>query len=256
VTLVEREVPGDGRFVIAARAHALGGGLWRYEYAVHNATSRRAARRFSVPVAPGVSITETGFHDVDHHSGEPYDGTDWPATVGAGGVTWQTATEAADPNANALRFATTYGFRFVADRPPVPVAARLGLFAAGSPAEVTAVIPRPGTASALALQGGRFEVTATFRTAQGDSGVGRPVPLTDDAGYFWFFDQGNVEVVVKVLRGCPVNGRYWFFAAGLTNVEVEITVTDTDAPEARTYLNELGTAFQPIQDTASFDTCP
>lgn len=256
VVIVDREVPGDGRFRIAARADALGGGSWRYEYAVHNATSHRGARSFTVPVAPGVDIDEIGFHDVDHHSGEPWDGTDWPAAVGAGGVTWQTDTEAADPDANALRFATTYNFWFEADRPPAPVAATLGLFRAGSPAAVTAVLPGPGQSAGLALQGGRFEVAAAFRTPQGETGIGHPVPLTDDSGYFWFFAAGNVELVVKVLDGCGTNDRYWVFAAGLTNVEVEITVTDTGADETETYLNPLGTSFQPILDTAAFDTCP
>ncbi|HEX2164815.1 MAG TPA: hypothetical protein VHM02_12760 [Thermoanaerobaculia bacterium] len=110
-------------------------------------------------------------------------------------------------------------------------------------------------ADALCLQGGRFEVRAFWETAS-DSGFGQPVQLTSDSGYFWFFDAANIEVVAKLLAACPVNDRFWFFAAGLTNVEVTLEVTDTSVPRTNTYFNPQGTAFQPIQDTAAFDTCP
>lgn len=112
------------------------------------------------------------------------------------------------------------------------------------------------SSTALCLNNGRFRVQATFRTAQGQTGTGQVVKLTDETGYFWFFNQANVEVVTKVLNGCGFNNRYWFFAAGLTNVRVNITVTDTQTGATRTYINPLNTAFSPIQDTSAFATCP
>jgi photosystem II stability/assembly factor-like uncharacterized protein len=108
----------------------------------------------------------------------------------------------------------------------------------------------------LCLNGGRFQVTTTWRTRDGGSGGGRAVALSGDTGYFWFFDPGNVEVLVKVLNGCAVNSRYWSFAAGLTDVEVLVTVTDTQTGGIKTYSNPQGTPFQPIQDTNAFATCP
>lgn len=102
----------------------------------------------------------------------------------------------------------------------------------------------------------RFRLTSTYRTPSGSTGSGMAVPLTTDTGYFWFFSQTNVEMVVKVLNGCGVNARYWLFAGGLTNVEVRLTVTDTLTGAVRTYLNPLNTPFQPIQDTGAFATCP
>lgn len=107
----------------------------------------------------------------------------------------------------------------------------------------------------LCLSGGRFVVTATWETPQGQSGVGNAIPLTADTGFFWFFNPENVEVVVKVLNACS-RGRYWVFAGGLTNVEVELRVEDTLTGEVRTYTNPQRTAFQPIQDTGAFATCP
>ena len=60
---------------------------------------------------------------------------------------------------------------------------------------------------------------------------GHAVALTGEAGYFWFFDLNNLEIVVKTLNGCGTNGHYWFFAAGLTDLEVTITVTDRTTGE-------------------------
>jgi hypothetical protein len=108
----------------------------------------------------------------------------------------------------------------------------------------------------LCLGGSRFQVEAQWTLPNGDSGAGRAVPLTSDTGYFWFFDSTNVEMVIKVLNGCGASNRYWVFAGGLTDVRVRITVTDTLRGVTKQYTNPQGTAFQPIQDTGAFATCP
>lgn len=86
--------------------------------------------------------------------------------------------------------------------------------------------------------------------------MGTAVPLTADSGYFWFFDAGNIEVVTKVLNACSFSDRIWVFSAGLTNVEVLLTVTDTRNGTVKIYPNPLNTAYQPIQDVQAFATCP
>ena len=111
-------------------------------------------------------------------------------------------------------------------------------------------------AHTLCLDDGRFAVTADFQaTPTGPSFPATAVPLTDNTGYFWFFDPSNVETVVKVLTGCPVNDEYWVFAGGLTDVGVEMKVTDTVTGAFKNYSNAFGTPFQPIQDSAAFQ-CP
>ena len=80
--------------------------------------------------------------------------------------------------------------------------------------------------------------------------------LTGDTGAFWFFSSNNVEMVIKVLNGSGFNSRYWTFAGGLTDVNVLLTVTDTQTGAIKTYTNPQGTPFQPIQDTSAFGTCP
>lgn len=107
----------------------------------------------------------------------------------------------------------------------------------------------------LALRQGRFEIDVRWRDFDAREGVGRPVALTDESGYFWFFSDDNVEVVIKVLDACDAFGRFWVFAAGLTNVEVEIDVVDVASGQTRSYLNMLGDAFEPILDVDAFDTC-
>ena len=127
--------------------------------------------------------------------------------------------------------------------------------ASGTPIAKAECIP---TTTALCLgAGGRFQVEASWRIPGGDEGHGVAIPFREDTGLFWFFDSSNVEVIVKVLDACaePFD-RFWVFASGLTNVEVQLRVTDTATGEVRVYDNPQGQRFQPIQDTQAFDTCP
>ncbi|HET9229298.1 MAG TPA: hypothetical protein VFR31_21645 [Thermoanaerobaculia bacterium] len=115
------------------------------------------------------------------------------------------------------------------------------------------------SATAMCLNNNRFRVEASFRTASSPSpSPAQVVKLTDDTGYFWFFASTNVEVVVKVLNACtfPGSPRYWVFAAGLTNVEVILRVTDTQTGIQKSYINPLNQPFPPLQDTGAFATCP
>lgn len=104
----------------------------------------------------------------------------------------------------------------------------------------------------MCLTNDRFEVTTRFLTPQGDMGDGTQVELTADSGYFWFFTDNNIEVVTKVLDACVVNDFFWLFAAGLTNVEVELRVRDTDTGLTQVCLNPLRTPFAPLQVVDAF----
>ncbi|NNM26252.1 MAG: hypothetical protein HKO59_09775 [Phycisphaerales bacterium] len=143
VTLVEARVPREGLLWLASRVADLGDGRWSYEYAIQNLNSDRAVGAIRIPVAPGVTVTDVGFHDVDYHSGEAWDSTDWDATVTPDAVAWATTPYDLDPFANALRWGTLYNVRFVADAPPAPALARLELFKPGTPAFVEAPVMAP-----------------------------------------------------------------------------------------------------------------
>jgi hypothetical protein len=93
--------------------------------------------------------------------------------------------------------------------------------------------------------------------AQGTSGTGKVVPGAEHVGAFYFFNPTNPELYVKVRNACvPQFDRWWVFAAGLTDVEVRLTVTDTQSGLAHTYFNPAGQAYAPVQDTGTFDVCP
>jgi hypothetical protein len=77
VTLRDVNIPSEGRVILGYRVTDLGNGRWHYEYAIQNLNSHRSVGSFSVPIANGVTTSNVGFHDVDSHSGEPYDLTDW-----------------------------------------------------------------------------------------------------------------------------------------------------------------------------------
>jgi len=70
---------------------------------------------------------------------------------------------------------------------------------------------------------------------------------------FWVFAGGLTNVK---LNACGLNSKYWVFAGGLTNVNVVLTVRDTVTGTVKTYTNSINTAFQPIQDTSAFSSCP
>ena len=109
----------------------------------------------------------------------------------------------------------------------------------------------------LCLSGGRFSVTVGWVTTNQQAGQGNAVALTDNSGYFWFFDPTNVELVAKVLNGCSLNNAYWVFSAGLTNAAVFLTVVDTSLGIQYIAYNPEGVAYQPVQDTNAFPaSCP
>jgi hypothetical protein len=142
------DVPDDGRYYVAAKATDLGAGMWHYEYAIENQNSYRAVGKFKVPILPSGALQNIGFHDVDYHSGEPFDGADWrtslDSSAGPTVLVWQTDDYVTNPDANALRWDTTYNFRFDADTPPRSGSVTLSLFLPGTPDEVYAstVIPQ------------------------------------------------------------------------------------------------------------------
>jgi len=149
VTMEVADILADGRLHLAAKVHDYGTGLWRYEYAIHNLNSHRSVQRVEIALPPGSALSNAGFHDVDYHSGEPYTNADW--TIDADGpnghVAWFGETQAANANANALRWGTTYNFWFDSDQPPGPGLLALTLFrapAAGEPTAFTVNLPVPG----------------------------------------------------------------------------------------------------------------
>jgi hypothetical protein len=120
----------------------------------------------------------------------------------------------------------------------------------------------------VCLDDGRFEVTVEWKDftpnpfflpslTEADQGQGQGVKLQVTSnivstGYFWFFDEDAVDLVVKVIDGRDVNGHFWVFAGSLTNVEYTLRVIDTQTDRQTMYVNDPGERSV-IGDTGAFE---
>ena len=126
--------------------------------------------------------------------------------------------------------------------PPIPSSQTVGNLAAESVTPVggagTACIPSD---TVICLNDGRFQVSVQWADPRsGNTGAGMSLAATNDSGFFYFFDPDNVELVTKIIDGTAVNGRFWFFYGGLSDVEFTIQVTDLATSRTRTYRNPAG----------------
>jgi len=100
--------------------------------------------------------------------------------------------------------------------------------------------PQPCQADAqtLCLDQERFTVTVAWTNQYNDtSGTGQAILGTDEAGFFYFTDPGNVELMVKVLQ---IGGVFKVFYGQLTDLELTLGVTDTHHHTAHSYHNTPG----------------
>lgn len=108
----------------------------------------------------------------------------------------------------------------------------------------------------------RFEIRLEFETAAADGrgGEGRVLPLAplgvSRGGLIHFGNPANPEFLVKILDGCDVNGHFWVFSAGATNLGYRLSVRDMVRGVEKIYRNEDGTNAPTVNDTRAFETCP
>jgi hypothetical protein len=99
----------------------------------------------------------------------------------------------------------------------------------------------PDLQSALCFASGRLAVEASFVDPRsGTTNKAHPAGLTADTGTFWFFAPDNLELAVKVLDGGAVNHFFWVFAAGMSNLDYTVKVTDRTTGAVKTYHNAPG----------------
>jgi len=133
VRIDEIHVPDDGVVLVGSYAVNIGGGVWRYTIAIQNLTSDRAIRSLTLQMGADPSPGAFEFRDVQYHSGEPYDGTDWPVVPGGASFFWTCPqTFAQNPDANAIRWGTMYTFTFESAATPHQGQFSMGLFKPGA----------------------------------------------------------------------------------------------------------------------------
>jgi hypothetical protein len=113
--------------------------------------------------------------------------------------------------------------------------------------------------NSLALLGGRFCVTVTWKDAAGNTHVASPVQFRSDASAgFWFYDPSSWELQVKLIDACSINKRYWLMASGATTLDYQISVQDLSSQSSavlRSYQSRQGNTKATL-DTQAFDGCP
>lgn len=120
------------------------------------------------------------------------------------------------------------------------------------PTRVSAQAVCTPTPTALCLQGSRFQAEVTWTAPGFGSGTGQAVPLTGDTGYFWFFSDSNVELMVKVLDGRAVNRHFWVFYGALSDVGYTLTITDLQTGAREVFTNPQG-RFASVSDITAFN---
>src|SRR5262245_27661895 len=153
VNQIEPDHGNDGIWFMGYKVTNPTAGVWHYEYALYNQHLDRGIQSVTVPLGPGVNISNVGFHAPPQHPGWAHDGTQgdagysstpWEVTQDASSITWSTETFAQNQNANAIRFGTLYNFRFDADQAPQTANATVGFFKTGSPITVEIQVPGQG----------------------------------------------------------------------------------------------------------------
>jgi len=155
VNQIQPDPGNDGIWFMGYKVTNPTTGVWHYEYALYNENLDRSIQSFSVPLGPGINISNVGFHAPPQEPGWANDGTfndqgyssaPWTVSQQPSSITWNCETLAQNPNANAIRFGTLYNFRFDADQPPQNANATVGFFKTGSPMMVAIRAPA-GTGS-------------------------------------------------------------------------------------------------------------
>ena len=142
VRLTTTHVPDEGKVIVAVKYTDNLDGTWTYDYAIYNMNSDRSIRSVSVPKGTAEISSQT-FRDIDHNSGEIYDGTNWNMSVSSDAAIWETQTYSENELANALRWGTMFNYSIVATAAPEAGTITLGIFKPGGPDsfEVSTFIP-------------------------------------------------------------------------------------------------------------------
>ncbi|MBZ0172150.1 MAG: hypothetical protein K8E66_07210, partial [Phycisphaerales bacterium] len=199
VVMVPGDPVDDGRVFIASKATDLGGGVWRYEYAVYNHDMAAAVGAFGVPVSPARTVTGVGFHAVRSHD-EPFSNEQWVDMRTSEGVLWSTDLFDVNPGANPLRWGTTYTFWFDADAAPGEVSATIDPYFPGGSAVSARVVGPEGCAADINHDG-----VLDLADVQGFiAAFVTQDPVADLAPPFGVFDLGDLQMfIASFAAGCP-----------------------------------------------------
>ncbi len=213
VQITNVDVPGDGRLILATKSWSLGNGTFQYVWALHNLNSDRAVQAFNVQLSPGVTVSNTAFHDVNYHSGEVYSTTDWTPSVSGTTLSWATQTYSQNVNANAIRWGTTYTFECIANKQMGGIT--INLFKPGTPAQMNVAPQCPPAPVLPATPPPQYTLTnnapftqATLTAAASNGPTGDDAQLTANIGFtFPFFGFSYTQMVISTNGYLTIPGQ-------------------------------------------------
>lgn len=118
-------------------------------------------------------------------------------------------------------------------------AARLDFASVGASAATAA---QQTEGNVLLLHDGRFAVTVDWANLRSpdQTGPGIPIAGTKQSGYFWFFNQRNLELAVKVVDARALGDGFWIFWASLSDVQYDVRVEDLETGDVWEHRNPQG----------------
>ncbi len=148
---------GEGNLRVAMRVNDLGGGQYRYDYAVMNFDFARAVtqgaepnlrvlrnngfNRFELPMPAGAQLVSTEFADGDLDAGN-----DWSFSRQGSSLIWQAGGTSTAP-LNPLNWGVMFRFSVTTDQAPQNGSGFLGIAETGTPANVRVDTLVPGAAA-------------------------------------------------------------------------------------------------------------
>ncbi|MBI1850576.1 MAG: hypothetical protein HYR85_09560 [Planctomycetes bacterium] len=195
----------DGRCVLAARITDNGDGTWHYSYAIANVDMDRQVEAFNLPVAADTAITNATFQAVESIA-EGFSNLPWTFTRSADSVRWSTDPFATNPNANPIRWGTTYSFGFDASTGPADLIATLGLYKPGTPTSFDGATQGPSLNPCIAgavNRAGGLAANVLFVNGSAGAPVTRKVDATIGQ---------PITVSMSASPGGPASGRYVLWA--------------------------------------------
>jgi len=191
----------DGRFFVASKATALGGGMFHYEYAVHNVDNSRAGATLRIPIDANAVASNFTFRDIDTNALN-----NWTAARVGNEIVFTA------PATNPLEWNTIYNFGFDANFAPGNSGVSIDEARIGPGALFVSV-------GAIAPSGASFAQVTTLGTGCGGT------PGCNGSFYETGYDGYSGFTLTPVTGGYDVSALTgtWIAPAGAT-----LTLTDDD----------------------------
>ncbi|HYK43366.1 MAG TPA: hypothetical protein VE007_13335 [Thermoanaerobaculia bacterium] len=128
---------------------------------------------------------------------------------------------------------------------------------------VARIAPTAATDTLILNAAHPFAITLSARDTgrTGNVGTGQAIPENDIFGFFSIpaitGNSSNPEVFVKIIDGRSLNGNYWVFSNGLSDLEYTLTVREVATGRTKTYSKTFGNSNAcGTFDTAAFASPP